>query len=575
VSARTGPYRTARTPYVREPLEALVDPHVESVALMWASQVGKTELLNIAVGYYSHWEPSLILVSQPTVEAAEIWSKERWAPAVRNCAALRAIYPEPKSRSAGNTLLAKQFAGGHLAITGANAATGLSMRPRRCFFADEVDRYPPSAGTEGDALALGRQRTRTFWNRVLLYVSSPGVEGASQIAPRYEVGTQERWHVPCPHCGQHQVLTWDRVIWTGGDPDTALYHCVACDVAWSEPERIQAIERGQWVAQAQGARSRSFHLPALASAFVSLPQLAHEWLEAQSDPEALQAFINLILAELWEGAGETLDPEQIADRAHPIGPLAPGVIVVLGADVQADRIEAEIVAFDPETRESWSIGYHVLHGDPRLRWDREGSPWLELEELLGREYPLEGGGVVRLRSGMVDAGYLFDEVCSWCKRHARRGIYPCRGEAGAGKGWIHGASRKNRTHAKLFRLGVDAIKAALYRLLALTEGPGTVHTPPEYPLDWYAQLTAERVRTRHRGGRPELVWELPMGRRNEALDCRVYAMAALERVRPRRSAILRMPVDKSVDNSAAEPARTFAGEARAWDREGRRGRGST
>ena len=69
------------------------------------------------------------------------------------------------ARDSGNTLRQKVFTGGRLSVVGANSPAGLASRPVRIVLADEVDRFPISAASEGDPLALASKRQATFWNQ--------------------------------------------------------------------------------------------------------------------------------------------------------------------------------------------------------------------------------------------------------------------------------------------------------------------------------------------------------------------------------------------------------------------------
>jgi phage terminase large subunit GpA-like protein len=197
-----------------------------------------------------------MLVVQPTVDMGEAWSKDRLAPMLRDSPALRGLVSEAKSRSSGNTLLHKVFAGGHLTIAGANSAASLASRPIRVVLFDEVDRYPPSAGTEGDPVTLGKKRSTTFWNRKSLLGSTPTISGKSRIEAAYEASDKRRYWVPCPHCGEFQTLKWAAVRWDGDDPATALMHCVGCGVGWTDAERYGAVRLGEWRAEAPFGRRR-------------------------------------------------------------------------------------------------------------------------------------------------------------------------------------------------------------------------------------------------------------------------------------------------------------------------------
>ena len=172
-SAEPGRWNTDRAPYQREIMDAINDARCEEVIIMSSAQVGKTELILNIIGYYIDYDPSPILVLQPTRDMAETFSKDRLAPMLRDTPALKGKVKDARSRDSGNTILHKTFPGGHITMVGANSAAGLASRPIKIVLMDEVDRYPASAGTEGDPIKLAEKRTTTFWNRknCLLYTS--------------------------------------------------------------------------------------------------------------------------------------------------------------------------------------------------------------------------------------------------------------------------------------------------------------------------------------------------------------------------------------------------------------------
>src|SRR5690606_29411056 len=116
--------------------------------IMSSAQVGKTEVLLNTIGYHIHYDPSPILLVMPTEQIAQDFSKDRLAPMLRDTPVLRGRVKDARSRDSDNTLLHKKFPGGHITLVGANAPSGLSSRPIRVLLADEVDRFPASAGTE-------------------------------------------------------------------------------------------------------------------------------------------------------------------------------------------------------------------------------------------------------------------------------------------------------------------------------------------------------------------------------------------------------------------------------------------
>ena len=214
-SAEPGRWHTDKAPYQREIMDAIGDAHIRRVVIMCAAQLGKTELLLNILGYFMAYAPAPILVMQPTLDMGQTFSKDRLAPMIRDTPVLRGLV-DVKSRYAGNTILKKNFPGGHITIVGANSATGLASRPIKVLLADEVDRYPGSAGTEGDPLSLAQKRQTTFWDKKTVMVSTPVIKGHSRIETEYNQSTREEWNVPCPECGHYQPFVWANLIF---DPD--------------------------------------------------------------------------------------------------------------------------------------------------------------------------------------------------------------------------------------------------------------------------------------------------------------------------------------------------------------------
>ena len=211
-SAEPGRWRTDRAPYQREIMDSFTQPGIWKIVIKASAQVGKTELELNMMGRAIDVDPGPMLFIQPTVDFAEDFSKRRVAPMIRACRALKNKVYEAKSRDSGNTISMKTFPGGSVAFTGANSPTELAGRPVRYVFMDEIDRFPASAGTEGDPLQLAERRTETYKsNRKIVQTSTPTVKGASKIERAYKGGTQEEWHTECPHCHSFSYIKFDHI----------------------------------------------------------------------------------------------------------------------------------------------------------------------------------------------------------------------------------------------------------------------------------------------------------------------------------------------------------------------------
>lgn len=536
-SAEPGRWDTGRAEYQRGIMDAISDPRAETVVIMSSAQVGKTEIVNNLVGYHIHQDPAPILVIQPTTEMGEAWSKDRLAPMLRDSPALRGRVSEAKARSTGNTLRQKKFPGGHLAIAGANSAAGLASRPIRVLCCDEVDRYPASAGSEGDPVALGRKRTATFWNRKVVLVSTPTTRGVSRIEAAYEASDKRRFWVPCPDCGEPQVLKWSQVKWSDGDPNTAAYHCEACGVGWADTGRWAAVRRGEWRAEAPFRGTAGFHLNELYSPWRRLAETVGDFLSAQARPEMLKSWVNTALGETWQERGDAPEWERLYERREPVtsGKAPRDVLAVTaGVDVQGDRIEYFAWGWG-RGLSSWLLGREVWEGDPT-----QPAVWDKLAAELARDIPREGGAPLRVLRCAVDTGHATAAVYGHLRRLHDTRILPVKGAtaftappvSGPTQVDVSEGGRKVRKGLRLWSVGVSALKSDLYRRLWLKRDGGAfptgwVHLPDWLDAEVVKQLVAEQLVTiKDKRGFSRQEWQ-KLRDRNEALDCAVYARAAL------------------------------------------------
>lgn len=550
-------------PFQREMMDSALDPNVAKVVLMAPSQVvGKTETLNVVLMYHMHRDPCTMLMVQPTVEMGESWSKEKLANNLRATPVLQALIKE-KSRVSGNTILRKEFPGGDLAIVGANSPAGLAMRDRRIVILDEVDRYPASAGEEGDPVTLAEKRTETYADAIKYNSSTPTVKGISRIEKAYEESDKRQFLVPCPLCGFMQALKWSRqasvdaprvycVRWPKGKPEEARYHCESCNEGWTDEQRVAAIRdtRAKWEATAPFKGIRGYHLSGLYSlrepqkSFKSgLHQFAAKFLEAESAGESvLRAWTNTFLAECWEEKGKDKDHLAIMKRCHnyPILP-AKALFWLCAVDTQEDRLELKKTAFGMG-EESWGISYEILMGNTE-----HDAVWEALFESISMRYPhpnVEGldHKVNRCAICLIDSSYRPRQVLKFAKRCQIRGaidggrVYAIKGSNTA---WdpnlISRPTKSVREHATFFRVGTDHAKATVFERLDIEEpGPRYMHFPIGHGFDeeYFKTLTAERLVLHFKDNILEKREWKKKRDRNEGLDIEVYTLAALERLKP-------------------------------------------
>lgn len=540
------PGRFEPFPFQLEPLDLVVDGRFNSMTLCWASQVlGKTEIINCLLGYAIECgEGGGMMVIQPTLAMAAGWSKLKLAPLLKDLE--REIKDQPftsKGARAESTVALKVWDNGFLVCGGANSAAGLSMFSCRFLFADEVDRYPPSVATrgnaEGDPIAIAERRTESFHDAWIVHTSTPTTRGVSRIEAELAETDARKWHVRCTKCKREWVIMWADIRWQkdklgGHQPETAWLECPHCHAHHSDEARRTMVKAGRWLATNPKVKDKpGFH----ANAFITLlkhkrkyrnrlHQWSSEWLEAKrKGPEMVRAFINQVLTESYEEPAEKpTAPEILAGRREHYfegerPKLPEGVLILtVGADKQIDRVEAELVGWGLD-EESWSIEYRVFPGDFESKRFRElVGAW------LSEKYEMANGSILEVAAACFDSGDRPESVYKFCKELAPKAVYAVKGYGSMDLPWIN----RSKTVGRLVNLNVDAAKATIFSRLTITEpGPGYFHFPFNRDLEWFRQLTSERLVTYIRQGIKYKRFELFGGGRNEALDARVYAYAGL------------------------------------------------
>ena len=505
-------------------MDACGDTGIAEVVIMSGAQLGKTEAILNVVGFHVEHSPTSILCVQPTLDMAQAFSKDRLSGGLfESTPALDGKIKAAKTRDANNTTMHKRFPGGSISVCGANSPAGLASRSVRIVLLDEVDRYPASAGSEGDPVQLARKRSSTFWDRKIVQVSTPTNRDASRIEDAYERSDRRQYWVPCQHCDEHQVLTWGQVQWPEGRPEDAAYACEHCGAIWTEANRLWSIRHGEWRAREPFKGVAGFWISGLYSPWIPLGDAAREFLAVKNQPGQLRVWINTYLAESWDEAqGEAVDDFVLMERAEPIArvPDAVGALTA-GIDVQDDRLEVTVVGWARNgSDEAWVVDHAVIYGDPSTT-----QLWGDVDQVLFGEFETESGDPMKLSAAAIDTGgHHTNATYLYAARKAR--VFAVKGVGGEGRTMISRPTRNNHQKVPLFSIGVHALKEQVYSRLKIEEpGPGYLHFSDRLEPEWYAQLTAERIVTRYHKGFPRREF-VKSRARNEALDCMAYALAA-------------------------------------------------
>ncbi len=551
-SNEAGRFNTGSVPYQKEIMDAITDIRVRDVSIMSSSQVGKTTIILCGIGYYIDHEPSTQLMVLPTLTLGEKFSKTRLAPMIRDIPVLRGKISPAKAKDSDNTILFKQYAGGYIVISGANSPASLSSMPIRVIWMDEVDRYPASAGGEGDPVTLAEKRATTFWNKKYIKTSTPTIAGESRIEKEYLDGSMEEWCVKCPCCGTFQPYDFDRVVFK-----SVSMTCVECNE--EIPERDWKESGHKWVARhPERKKHRSFHLNELASPWVQWREIINEYLAAIDeckrlhDTERLQVFINTTLGETWDEGkldDNAVTEEILEERAeHYRADIPDGVLLLTAAvDVQDNRFEIEVRGWARDY-ETWGIYKTEIYGDLEKK-----EAWEELEDYLGTVFFFENGQGLSIAATAIDTGGSHTtRVYKWVKYMKSKGkrVYGIKGHVGKEKtdlihkrsvGYIRERTRSGKEvivdTTELIILGVNTGKEDISNRLKIdVPGEGYCHFPSNkgrgYGHGYYKGLLSEKKVTKKVRGVVKKTWVKKSGARNEPLDLFNYNYAACELLRP-------------------------------------------
>ena len=511
-SAEPGPWRTTRTPYLREPMNAFTDPRVRRIVMASASQVGKSELeLNI-IGYIIDEDPGSILFVHPTTIDAKEFSKLRIAPEIRDCPTLRRKVAAPKSRDSGNTVLQKTYPGGILTMCGSTEAHALASKPIRYVLGDERDRWATSAGNEGDPWGLAMARQTTFYNAKAVEVSTPTVKNASAIADSYAEGTMERWKSKCPHCGEYHEIQWKDIRYEYETREvnkkktykvkSIMYVCPGC--AAVSDEVTMKRQPARWEADnpdayAQGVRS--FWLNAFVSQWASWESIILKFLNAVGNSRKLQVVYNTCFGELWEDRGELEDEDSLMARREEYPAELPDGVLVLtaGVDTQDNRLEYEVVGHG-HFGETWGIEKGIVMGRP----DDEKT-WAKLDEVLfDRVFHFADGLGLRLSMTFVDeGGHFTQDVRLQCRARIGKKVFCIKGMPGPDKPYTAPpkqmkiiVNQKTIGTCWQYQIGVDSGKVMIMDNLAV-KSPGSkfcnIPKSDDNGPGYFAGLLSERL----------------------------------------------------------------------------------
>lgn len=552
-------------------LDCMGSDLIEIVSFRKSAGIGYTKMLTATDGYYHHHKRRNVLIYQPTDGDAKEFCKDTIDPMIRDVEAMGDLLRLSSKNNKENTLQTKYFLGSSLHIRGGTSANNFRRLRKDVVVYDELDGFDGDIEGEGDPVSLGDKRVRDSSFPKSIRGTTPTIDGQSQIQ-KSEADADLTFHfkVECPGCGHRQHFEWGGpevhygIKWHEDDPSTAHYVCIACEDGWDYSQLGSLLETGTWETEDGYAIEKALtdtnpdpvllnpkgkecdwpkHVAFILWSAYSLtfpwPVMVREFLAAKDDPVLLKTFVNTTLGEYWKDTVTQVESEPLYGRREVYEQVPAAVrVLTIGADVQQDRIEYEVVGWGPG-RESWSVHYGILAGDPT-----RDELWNTFNAEIRQPFDTEDGRTLKPKLVCVDCGYLSEEVYRFSRKAGIRFVVPVMGASTPGKPIAVFPRRPNDKRVYRTMVGTDNAKSTLYKRLLLEEpGPGFCHYPErdEYDEEYFNQLTGEEKRPFIRGGRKVLMFQQAYAN-VEALDCRVYNMAALAILEDRFGVRLDAPV---------------------------------
>lgn len=577
-----GAFSTENIPALRGALAAAGDPTVRRIVGQKSAQIAwSAGVVCSVLGYNAHWRPSVQVVMFPREKSAKDFDAEKFAPMVRATPALAKCI-KLKSRSEGNSTTRKHYPGGLIKFVASNSPADVKSTSARIRIVEEPDDTNKDVKGQGNSITLLRERGKTIRNTLEIIGGTPTAKGASEVEKEMRTTDQRRFLTACPHCGERHALDWDHVHIPGlhlsdddlraPDLDTrwperevygrarwedAYYACPLCGEQWTDQERVDAIRAAARLAPDYGweptadSPDRGYYFNELLSVFEGsyVPVLAEKYLTAlheydRGEPEKMVAFWNASRGLPWEYKGELPEEDELSARVEkypewtcPTG----GIVPVLTVDVQHDRLAVTCWVIG-RGEEMWLAYWGEFYGQTVVAGN---GAWIELEQMLAYTVTHAGGAKMRIAAVGIDCsdGQTSDASYAFVRAHNRsdRPVLALKGASeteGRVEIWTppkpvdpnHRATKASRYGVQVHIVGGAKAKDTILgwaqeggRVRLQGQGPGRMHWYEGVRADFFEQLLGEMKIPDRRNPRKRY-WKPRTDRRNEALDCTVYAL---------------------------------------------------
>ncbi len=525
-SAIPGEWSNDQTPYLVEIMDEFNNPETEQIVFVKPTQVGGTEALLNAIGYFVGQDPRPILLVEPTELLAISVSENRLQPMLQLSPQLSEKYLPRES-----TQTEIQCQGAYISLSGANSPSRLASKAIGLLLLDEVDKYPGASNKEADPVSLAIERTKTYGNRKIFMTSTPTYIGGHIWQAKESADVEKHYFVPCPHCDEWIELIFGQIKWPKDDEmsqvgraELACYICQNCGAMIGDAQKPLMLRRGQWrEVKRRSARATTvcFWMNTLYSPFVTWAGIARAFLLSKNDPEKLQNFKNSWLAEPWQDRITTTDADMVLARQSEYERFEvpeQAHLLTGGVDVQKDCVYWTIRAWG-----SYLTSWNVAHGQA-----------LSLEDIpamMDQIYKKRSGELMQISLCAIDSGDQTDMVYDFCQRHCDWAI--------AVKGASHSMmghyriSHVNKANSRaqgltLVLVNTDRYKDAIAAHIR-NEGRGAWMVHNDCDRDYAEQVTAEQKVNIRRGGQMVQKWQPKTTHAaNHFFDTEVYAFVAAD-----------------------------------------------
>lgn len=549
------------------PLDALADPKIRTIWMMFGSRLGKTFFAQAAMHYFADVNPGPMMFASESEKLATEVIARGYKMLARN-PRLRDDLMHERLRRQDRV----EFRECTMSVAWARSVSTLADKAVRWGHANEIDKWEhQTTSKEADPLKLFDDRFKEFPTHKRIKESTPTVKGRSRVERGVLQSDNRRYQVPCPHCRRYAELkmpgiVWDHVDGQKSDPilaqQTALYVCPGCGEKIQDHEKQKMIRRGVWAPEGCGVDDEAawraaevwqsgetpeyltgtshrksdeagFTLSSLYASSLTWGTIAAEFLRSKDRPQELRNFINQWLAETWEHLHRKQTWQQLGERVASDVPR--GIVptwasfLTVGVDRQQDIYVWCVDAWGPN-RQCHTVAYG----------DCETLDWLLTNVLQASFQHADGGAPVRPLFTLIDSGYKPTGVYEFCREtisnHALQ-VWPCKGSNVALEAeYVQRKLGENTSMPGMVLFHVDTIRTQgwIDRQLHVLQrddvgGYGLHEGPLEAHQDFLEQLLNDAAvsdldtRNNERESWERINANVP----NDFRDCRRYAYAAM------------------------------------------------